>query len=37
MVATEPELCSKPDSEADFQGIRNVGGTRAILSTRFPS
>ena len=36
-MAAEPELGSEPNSEADFQGIWNVGGTRVILSTLFPS
>ena len=37
MVAAEPELGSEPDSEADSQGISSVRGTRAVLSTLFPS
>ena len=37
MVAAEPEPGSEPDSEADFQGLRSVGDTHAILNTLFPS
>ena len=37
MVATEPELGSEPDSEADFQGIRRVGDTHTVLGTLFLS
>ena len=37
MVAAEPEPGYELDFEADFQGLRSVGDTHAVLSTLFPS